>query len=71
MTATIVVAAIVTGFIAGWCLTVTYAAAAISRSQAKMQRKVGYWQAEARRAQAQAEQLTRGKLMQPTAPGSR
>ncbi|HUK69906.1 MAG TPA: hypothetical protein VLW50_14330 [Streptosporangiaceae bacterium] len=51
--------AIVTGLVLGWWITVTVAAAAISRSQARMQRKIRYWQDEAGRAQAQAEQLTR------------
>ena len=50
--------AIVTGLVLGWWITVTVAAAAMSRSQARMQRKIRYWQGEASRAQAQAEQLT-------------
>jgi outer membrane lipoprotein SlyB len=69
MTAAIIVAALVTGFIAGWCLTASFAAAAIHRSQAKMQRKVSYWQAEARRAQAQVEERAGTAMAQSAGPG--
>ncbi len=68
MTTLIIVAAIATGLLVGWWLTVTVAAAAMSRSQSRMQRKVRYWQAEAGRAKAQAEQLSRAALEQLVAP---
>jgi hypothetical protein len=68
MTTLIIVAAIATGLLVGWWLTLTVAAAAMSRSQSRMQRKVRYWQAEARRAKAQAEQLSRATLEQLVAP---
>jgi hypothetical protein len=68
MTTLIIVAAIATGLLVGWWLTLTVAAAAMSRSQSRMQRKVRYWQAEARRAKAQAEQLSRAALEQLVAP---
>ncbi len=68
MTTLMIAAAIVTGLVLGWWLTLTIALAAMSRSQARMQRKVRYWQAEAARAQATAEQLTHAALEQLTAP---
>ncbi|HKB29203.1 MAG TPA: hypothetical protein VKD26_00015 [Streptosporangiaceae bacterium] len=68
MTTLIIVAAIATGLLVGWWLTLTVAAAAMSRSQSRMQRKVRYWQAEAGRAKAQAEQLSRAALEQLVAP---
>jgi hypothetical protein len=57
MTILIFVIALGTGIVAGWLLTITTAASAISRSQARMERKVRYWQAEAYRAQALAGQI--------------
>ncbi len=71
MTAPMIAAAIVTGLVLGWWITVTVAAAAMSRSQARMQRKIRYWQVEASRAQAQAEQLTRAALEQLIGPEQR
>ena len=68
MTVPMIAAAIVTGLIVGWWITVTVAAAAMSRSQDRMQRKVRYWQAEASRAQAQAEQLTHAAVEQLIGP---
>jgi hypothetical protein len=47
------------GMFLGFVLTATYAAAAISRSQERMQRKVRYWQAEAARAREMADRLAR------------
>jgi hypothetical protein len=64
-----IAAAILTGLVLGWWLTITVAAAAMSRSQARMQRKVRYWQAEASRAQAQTEQLTKAALERLVGPG--
>ncbi len=58
MTALMITAAIVTGLVVGWWVTLTVALAAMSRSQARMQRKVRYWQVEAGRVQAAAEQFT-------------
>ncbi len=69
MTAPIILAAIAGGIIMGWCLTVTVAAAAMSRSQTRMLRKVRYWQTEAGSARAEAERLTAGAMPQLT--GSR
>jgi len=50
------------GLFLGWLLTTTFAVAAISRSQERMQRKVRYWQAETAGARMEAERLAR--LMQ-------
>ncbi len=71
MSVLIIAAAIVTGLVLGWWLTVTVAAAAISHSQARMQRKVRYWQAQARRAQAQEQQLAHSGLEQLVGPEQR
>jgi type II secretory pathway component PulJ len=68
MTALMIAAAIVTGLVVGWWVTLNVALAAMSRSQARMQRKVRYWQAEAGRAQATAEQFTQATLEQLVAP---
>jgi outer membrane lipoprotein SlyB len=68
VTTLMIVAAVVTGLALGWCLTLTIALAAMSRSQARMQRKVRYWQAEAGRAQAAAGQLTHTAFEQLVAP---
>ena len=40
----------VIGLFLGWLLTTTFAVAAISRAQERMQRKVRYWQAQTARA---------------------
>jgi len=53
------VAAAAIGGLLGFALTATYAAAAMSRSQARMERKVRYWQAETARAREVAERLAR------------
>ena len=68
MSTLMIVAAVVMGLVLGWCLTLTVALAAMSRSQARMQRKVRYWQVEAGRAQATAEQLTNTAFEQLVAP---
>jgi type II secretory pathway component PulJ len=68
MTALMIAAAIVTGLVVGWWVTLNVALAAMSRSQARMQRKVRYWQAEAGRAQAAAEQFTQTGIEQLVAP---
>jgi hypothetical protein len=47
------------GLVIGWCITAVVTSASISHSQERMQRKVRYWQAEAARARAEAEQLAR------------
>jgi hypothetical protein len=52
-------AALATGLFLGCVAAAAFAAAARSRSQERMQRKVLYWQAEAARARADAEQLAR------------
>ena len=54
-----IVAAAVIGGLLGFALTATYAAAAMSRSQQRMERKVRYWQAETARARDIAERLAR------------
>ncbi|MGC1287506.1 MAG: hypothetical protein WA895_31680 [Streptosporangiaceae bacterium] len=50
-------AGLVIGLFLGWLLTTTFAVAAISRAQERMQRKVRYWQAQTARARTKAEQL--------------
>jgi hypothetical protein len=69
MSTLMIAAAIVTGLFLGWWITLTVALAAMSRSQDRMQRKVRYWQTEAGRAQAAAEQLTEAAFEQFTVPG--
>lgn len=54
-----IVAAAAIGGLLGFALTATYAAAAMSRSQERMERKVRYWQAETARAREIAERLAR------------
>jgi type II secretory pathway component PulJ len=53
------VAAAAIGGLLGFALTATYAAAAISRSQERMERKIRYWQAETARAREIAERVAR------------
>jgi len=53
----IMLASVITGLIVGWWLTLTAATAAMHRSQARMQRRVRYWQAEAERAEKLTRQL--------------
>lgn len=55
----VALACIVTGFVAGWLLRTIFVMAAISWSQERMQNKVRYWQGEAARARALAEQRFR------------
>ena len=50
-------AGLVIGLFLGWLLTTTFAVAAISRAQERMQRKVRYWQAQTARARTKAERL--------------
>ena len=52
-------AALATGLFLGCVLTASYAAAAKSRTQERMQRKVLYWQGEAVRAREHADRLAR------------
>jgi hypothetical protein len=47
----------VVGLFLGWVLTTTFAAAAISRAQQRMQRKIRWWQGKAASAQMEAERL--------------
>lgn len=54
-----VVGAFLIGWFLGWLLTKTYAVAAISRSQERMQRKVRYWQTETISARMESERLAR------------
>lgn len=54
-----IVAAAVIGGLLGFALTAAYAAAAMSRSQQRMERKVRYWQAETARARDITERLAR------------
>ena len=51
------VACLVIGLFLGWLLTTTFAVAAISRAQERMQRKVRYWQAQTASARTKAERL--------------
>lgn len=48
----IIIGSVVTGVIVGAWLTLVIATAAMSRSQQHMEKKVRYWQAQARRARA-------------------
>jgi hypothetical protein len=50
-------AGFVVGLFAGWLLLTTFAVAAISRAQERMQRKVRYWQAQTASARTEAERL--------------
>jgi transketolase C-terminal domain/subunit len=54
-----VAAGLAIGLFLGWLLTTTFAVAAISRAQERMQRKVRYWQAETTSARMEAERLAR------------
>ena len=54
-----IVAAAATGGLLGFALTAAYAAAAMSRSQERIERKVRYWQAETASARQIAERLAR------------
>jgi hypothetical protein len=47
------------GFFAGWLTSAIFVTAQISRSEERMQRKVRYWQGEAARARAVAQQMAR------------
>jgi len=47
------------GLFLGWLLTTTFAVAAISRAQERMERKVRYWQAETASARMEADRLAR------------
>jgi hypothetical protein len=58
----------ITGAFAGWVLAMVTASAAMSHSQARMQRKVRYWQSEAALARARAERLTRYAMTQEGPP---
>jgi len=51
-------AGIVIGMFVGWVLLTSFALAAISRAQERMQRKVRYWQAQTASARSEAERLT-------------
>lgn len=59
VTAVLGMAAAAIGGLLGFALTAIYAAATISRSQERMERKVRYWQAETARAREIAERLAR------------
>jgi hypothetical protein len=52
-----VLAGAAAGLLLGACLSSAITFAMISHSQERMQRKLRYWQAEAARAQAEADQL--------------
>jgi hypothetical protein len=51
------VVSFLSGTLGGWWLTMVVVTASISFSQERLERKVRYWQAEAARAQAEAERL--------------
>jgi len=53
----IITASAITGIIVGWWLCSAGAAAAISRSQPHMEKRVRYWQAQARAPLAEADRL--------------
>jgi outer membrane lipoprotein SlyB len=52
-------AALLSGLLLGCLLTHSYTSSVISLSQERMQRKVRYWQGEAIRARAAADQIAR------------
>jgi hypothetical protein len=56
-------AAFVTGLFLGWVLNASKAAAAISHSQERMQRKILYWQDKVRHLEQQLE--ARGPWPEP------
>ena len=59
MTASLAMACLATGSIAGWVLRSVFVSGEISRVQARMQRKIRHWQCETAQAQSRAEQLAR------------
>jgi hypothetical protein len=59
MTAVMVTTSITMGLVLGWWITAVVAAAVISHSQERMQRKVRYLRAETARAQAIADRRAR------------
>ncbi len=59
MTASLAIACLATGSIAGWVLRSVFVSAEVSHVQARMQRKVRHWQCETARARSRAEQLAR------------
>jgi hypothetical protein len=59
VTAVLAAASVTMGLVLGWWITAVIAAAVISYSQERAQRKVRYWQAETARARAIADRLTR------------
>ena len=59
MTASIAIACLATGSIAGWVFRSVFVTAEISRLQARMQRKIRHWQCETAQARSRAEQLAR------------
>ena len=59
MTASLAIACLATGSIAGWVLRSVFVDAEISRMQARMQRQIRRWQCETARARSRAEQLAR------------
>lgn len=70
MIAGAVVVSVITGAFAGWALAMVTASAAMSHSQARMQRKVRYWQSEAAlaRAQVKAERSARYAMTEGDLP---
>ena len=69
MIAPIMAASVLTGLIVGSWLTLIVAIAAMHRSQERMQRKVRYWQAEAKRAEKLARQPIDAAVDQLTGQG--
>ena len=59
MTASLAIACIATGSMAGCVLRSVFVSAEISRVQAQMQRKIRHWQCETARARSRAEWLAR------------
>lgn len=59
MTASLAIACLATGSIAGWVLRSIFVDAEISRMQARTQRQIRRWQCETARARSRAEQLAR------------
>jgi hypothetical protein len=59
MIASLAIACLATGSIAGWVLRSVFVEAEISRAQARMQRQIRRWQCETARARSCAERLAR------------
>lgn len=75
MTAILVLAGVVSGFVTGWVIRTISVLAQVSWSQERMQRKVTYWQDQALLARDAVDQLIRqaaaGRRPDQPPPGPR